>query len=456
MSVHGLRASSRRAGFIAVSLFLPLAVGTAGAHAACNDPELQISRETAKAGDKVAFSISDTTPGTEYLLKVAESELNAGTATGSSVTDTFKMPDLGANGRGANVVAILDNEQCENGPWKLVQAMTYAVPAASKPAQQKQNAGPAPGANKQLANFKAQRAKERQAALKREKALKKALKKRQAAAKHRAKLQKKQARQAKQRQQRQRAKRKKAFEKALLARQKAQKEKAKEAQAKQPKGSGDKTAQDRPRGDGDSSKAFIALGLLYTLIGGLGGGGFLLYRRSGRGIPMSKREADAAAAPPPIPEFGETTGATAVRPGVPALGADELDAEPKAPEPDDFDSLAPAAARRNGPSAASEKAAVDGAAETLPDNETEAASDKDKLEAELRRLLTDAGIDAELDGIVADAQAEAERRGVPMDADLMMQLLTGGGDSSASELKAKLQEIVAEEKERLALRHHDG
>lgn len=472
MNVHGLRATHLRAGLIAVSLLLPLALGTAGAHAACSEPELEIAKTNAQAGDTVAFSITGATPGTEYLLKVGDSELNAGTASATTVSDSFKMPDFGAKGRQANVQAVLAHEQCENSPWKLVQPITYRVPAAKKKAAenkaiQKAIGGP-PGA-KEIANLKAQRAKERRAALKRERALKAAIKKRQAAAKRRGRAQKLKAKAAQEKQRQAAARRKKELEQALRRRQRQQQ--AKQDAAKKPNAQTTNDAQSDRGGSGDSSKAFIALGALYVLIGGLGGAGYLLYRRSGRDIPMSRREAEAVT--PLIPQFGETTGGDEAplslggkgrAPARLAAGDVELEGEPATSQPEELAAATPSSASEE-PTVASPASKLDGASHAPGLNGERAASvsDKDKLEAELSRVLTDAGIDAELEGIVADAQAEAARRGVPMNADLMMQLLCDEVDSSAKltgtaegELRSKLQEIVAEEKERVALQHPEG
>jgi hypothetical protein len=477
MNVHGLRATGLRAGLIAVSLSLPLALGAAAAQAACSDPALEVTSEGAKTGEKVAFTITDATPGSEYLLKVGDSELNAGTASADTVSDSFKMPDLGGKGRPVNVQAVLAHDECENSPWKIVQPIAYTVPAAQKKENQERAIqkvlGQNPGA-KQIANLKKQQEKQRRQAAKREKTLKAAIKKRQAEQKRRVAAQKRKAKANQERQKRAQAKKKKALEEALRRRQRQQE--AQQPAAKKPESPASlERARDR-RGSGDSSKAFVALGALYAIIGGLGGGGFLLWRRSGRGVPMSRREADAAdaagAAPPPVPEFGETTGAPPARSGLllesekqeleasrSSVG-EELDAARKSPEPDDFDYLAPVGGNVDGQSSSPEKdGATDIASEKVP-AQAGTDSDKEKLEAELRRILTDAGVDAELEGIVADAQAEAERRGVRLDADLMMQLLCDDVDNSAKlsgsaegELRTKLQEIVAEEKERVALQH---
>jgi hypothetical protein len=78
---------------------------------------------------------------------------------------------------------------------------------------------------------------------------------------------------------------------------------------------------------------------------------------------------------------------------------------------------------------------------------------REQVEAELQRILDDAGLHTEVDGILADAKAEAQRQGVPIDADLMLKALcedTNGvarlSDSAKGELELRFKRIVAEER----------
>jgi hypothetical protein len=79
-----------------------------------------------------------------------------------------------------------------------------------------------------------------------------------------------------------------------------------------------------------------------------------------------------------------------------------------------------------------------------------------QVEAELQRMLNEAGVHAELEGILADARAEAARQGIRMDPDLMLQALCQEMNGSAtlsdparSELLTKFQEIIAEESQKV-------
>jgi hypothetical protein len=78
---------------------------------------------------------------------------------------------------------------------------------------------------------------------------------------------------------------------------------------------------------------------------------------------------------------------------------------------------------------------------------------REQVEAELQRILDDAGLHTEVDGILADAKAEAQRQGVPIDAELMLRALcedTNGvaklSDSAKGELESRFKRIVAEER----------
>jgi hypothetical protein len=333
------------------------------------------------------------------------------------------MPDLGSPSREAQVQAVLAHDECENSPWKVSEPIAYQVAAPKKGSGQGQQQGQQSPLARQLAHLRERQVE--QNAKRKEEARKRAKKQAEARKRKAAKIRAAARKQAQKRKEQQ-AKQQRAFRKQLEAvRRQREEQQAKRQKNKQQT---PRTATQRARsGATEGTKPFIALGLLYAFLGGLGGGGFLLYRRSQRGV----RAAEVDAAGPLQREFGE-----------------EFDIQPKGkkPEPDE--------------------APADGETPALAGNgvpEETAEAEKERLEAELRRILTEAGIHAELEGIIADIQAEAERRGVPVDADLMLQLLFDGeqGQSNLSEpaearLRSKLEEIVAEEKERLALQHPES
>ena len=79
-----------------------------------------------------------------------------------------------------------------------------------------------------------------------------------------------------------------------------------------------------------------------------------------------------------------------------------------------------------------------------------------QVEAELQRILTEAGLEAGLDGILVDARAEAERSGVALDQDLMLQALCDELNGSPTlsntrrdELRSMFAAIIAEEAQRI-------
>ena len=83
----------------------------------------------------------------------------------------------------------------------------------------------------------------------------------------------------------------------------------------------------------------------------------------------------------------------------------------------------------------------------------ERTSYREEVEAELQRILSEAGLDTELQGILTDARAEAERQGVSMDSDLIMRALADEAngsaklsDSAKGELKQRFQRIADEER----------
>jgi hypothetical protein len=427
MTVNGLRAA-----LIAASVSLPLVVGVEAAQAACSNPSLGVSEAKAKQGDRVAFEISDTTPGAEYLLKVGDEELKSGTASGSSVSGSFKMPNLGEATHPAQVQAVLAHDECENSPWKVREAITYQVASGKKtsgPVNQRLGQNPLAvqlrrlRQQQRLQNAKRQEEARKRAEKQREKQERQQAKKKRVAAKLQAAARKQREKQARQQRAQQRA-----LQKQLEAARRQREEKSAPKKKTESQSEDATTVSQRRGSGGEGSKPFIALGLLYALLGGLGGGGFLLYRRSQSG---KSAPADVDAAPPLAREFGEEFELPSTKKPAPVNASGENGEAPEAPDSDL--------------------------------SEEEAAAEKERLEAELRRVFTEAGIDAEVDGILADVQAEAERRGVPVDANLMMQLLCGGeeGQANLSEpaegrLRSKLEAIVAEEKERLALQHPES
>jgi hypothetical protein len=75
-----------------------------------------------------------------------------------------------------------------------------------------------------------------------------------------------------------------------------------------------------------------------------------------------------------------------------------------------------------------------------------------EVEAELQRILNEAGLEAGLEGILVDARAEAERSGIALDQDLMLQALCDEINGSAKlsdtrrdELRSMFAGIIAEE-----------
>jgi hypothetical protein len=78
------------------------------------------------------------------------------------------------------------------------------------------------------------------------------------------------------------------------------------------------------------------------------------------------------------------------------------------------------------------------------------------VEAELQRVLDEAGVKAEFEGILAEARSEAERQGIAIDTDLMLQALveeingsTELSDPARAQLRSKFEQIIAEEAERV-------
>jgi hypothetical protein len=97
------------------------------------------------------------------------------------------------------------------------------------------------------------------------------------------------------------------------------------------------------------------------------------------------------------------------------------------------------------------RAAPDGT-EPVPANGAAAlAPHRAAVEAELQRVLNEAGLEAGLEGILTDARAEAERNGIALDPEVMLETLCDEINGSAklsdpkrAELRSMFADIIAE------------
>jgi hypothetical protein len=175
----------------------------------------------------------------------------------------------------------------------------------------------------------------------------------------------------------------------------------------------------------NSSAALVGLAVLFVLVGGI----------TVTSLAFLRRKEDF--------QLGEAFG---VLPQHLEEGSPDMPHAPRSGEEPETAQLAVQMQASPSPAASGEvQAAANGSA-------LSPAEHRAQVEAELQRLLTEAGIDTRLDGILTEAREEAERQGISIDPDLILRALTDELDgsqtlseASRSGLRSMFQEIIAQE-----------
>ena len=454
--------SRLRLGLFCFACALLLPAGGAFAQT-CSEPSMGPLPAKAKAGKKLRLHLTGMTPGGEYLLKVRDWELLAGVAAGDTVTRRFKMPDFGAQSQRVNVVVITAHDLCDNSPWKLKQPINFVAPAPKPAATPKPRVKPAPASPAPTPKPSAAVKPQRPARPQPVKPV------HTPAAKPAAKQQPQQP----------------VIPAAL----------PKNARAWitpfDPEVRAETLPKDpilppslRPVDPAKSTFALVALGSALAFIALIAGIAlYVLNRRDSAAISKAEEEGrlpyhlSDKELEPEIARIRDriapkrrrlaflTMPSVLRRKRVPKKRRARALPEPILQEPaahlapvagEEEDTLVTNGAHANG---LGEPVGTNGNGSHGVD-ETVPGEHRARLEAELQTILNEAGIPGELDGILAEARDEAERQGVAVDPELMLQALCGEVNGSASisgdarsQLMAKFQEIVAEERERVPQPH---
>jgi hypothetical protein len=374
------------------------AVGTTGAQqsaGACPEPRLGGLPKRAKfTNATIHFELVNMTVGAFYLVRAGRGEVLGQSAQQSTVKNSFQLPDQGLKSRKIPIEVVVSSDQCENGPWKLTKKIRYKAVVAP--------ATPAPPANQPAASAPAKPATPTPAPVKPVKV--------------------------------------KPFNPISTLPKLPPKGPSLSLRTWMTPLDGGSRLERAPIGPklsrierkadkAKSSVALIGLAALFVVGGGLALGGLaFLSRRDDIGV----EEAFAQ-----LPQHLEE-------------GSPDM---PQPLQPDEDPSTAGFAAHMlAGAPAAAPEQLHGGNGNGAPSPVEHRA----QVEAELQRLLTEAGVEAQLDGILAEAKEEAERQGITIDPDLMLRALSDGMDgseplseASRAGLRAMFQAIIAEETEQV-------
>jgi hypothetical protein len=353
----------------------------------------------------IHFKLVKMTQDAAYLIKVgsAGGEVLSGLATGGTVKSSFQLPDQGPKSQKIVITAIVSSDACENSPWKLQKKIDYkgykvAAPPATPPAAATPTA---PGATSPTKAVPKPTVPPAITPLKLPKPL---------------------------------AQRVPSSGAPLSVR-----------TWMTPIDNGSRLSQGLPQPKlarlerkadrANSSNALFGLAIVFLIfVASTIGGLFLFHRRDETQFDtaLSQQLKHLEEGDPGLVHSQEepATAPFAVQMAGAGPPLEELPVEPPTEVP----------AETNG------VAEIDGATpEPLTHHRV-------AVEAELQRILNEAGLHAELNGILIDAKAEAERQGIAIDPDVMLQALCDELNGSAklsdparAELRAQFEQIIAEE-----------
>jgi hypothetical protein len=415
------------------------ATGTTGAQQAstCQTPRLTGLPKTPQlANATVHFKLTRVPAGGYYVVRAADAEVAGGTATGSTAKGQFVLPDQGTHAGKVLIAIVVETDSCSNAPWKLEKRILYkAAPAQAQAPATPATGGPAaPAAAAPAAPAKA-------------------------APQPPIKLPK--------------------FQKPLTQRLPQTGPPPSRRTWLTPLDGGARLDQklslpalsrlEQKTEKANSSNALLGLGIVAAILTLAGGGGFLVFSRRDKvlfdramteqlkhleegdpGVGFSEdpdaplapvEAAPFAAAPVPISTEPISTEPISTEPiSTEPIPAERISTEPLPTEGDPTEPLP------------TEPAPTEPLPIVAHSNGAPPSQHHAEVEAELQRILNEAGLEAGLEGILVDAREEAERSGIALDQDLMLQALCDEINGSAKlsdtrrdELRSMFAGIIAEE-----------
>ena len=405
-----LPASGAQVAFAALDPADQSAAGTTGAQqsTSCPTPQMSGLPKRAKVTNaKIHFKLTNMTVGASYLIKAGSGEVTAGVASESTLRSSFLLPGQGVKDEKIFITAVIYLERCDNAPWKLQKKIGYrsttpatppATPAAPAtpvaPARPAKPAGANPGRGAPITPKPIKLPK-----VKTPKPITQRLPQSGSPPSRRTWLTPLDG----------------------------------GARLDQKLTAPDLGRLERKVEKASSTHALWGLGIVAVILTAATLGGFMAFRRRDE-LEFERAQTEQLK----HLEEGDPGTGFSEDPDAPLAPAEQApfaeDPEPPATEP-----LVPAAS-----------ASSAAAQQTVGQEELE--RHRKEVEAELERILNEAGIEAELEGILLDARAEAERFGIELDPDLMLQALCEEINGSAKlsdtrrdELRVMFAGILAEE-----------
>jgi hypothetical protein len=416
------------------ALLRQTATGTTGVTGAqqavtCPKPKLKgLPKRELFTNATVKFKLTNMTVGAAYVIKAGDSEVLGGSATEATMKHEFLLPDQGTKDRKTTITAIVDAESCENAPWKLEKKIRYhAVTAPATPTTPAAPATPVPPAavtpSKPTPTPTPTPTPVKPAKL----------------------------------------------PKPITQRLPDFGPKPGQRAWLTPIDSGSRMDQriappalgrlERKADDASSTTALVGLGIVFALFGISTVGALMIFRRRDeiqfeRALGQQLKHLEEG--DPAITFAGDDPSTEPISAAEQApFAPPAADGLPVADAP--AEEALPAAALVAGPPA--EHPPAEAQTEALPEPAATDEGDtehRSHVEAELQRVLDDAGLQAELKRILAEARSEGERQGIAIDTDLMLQALveeiqgsTELSDPARAQLRTKFDQIIAEEAERV-------
>jgi hypothetical protein len=432
--------------------------GTTGATGAqqttttCPTPKLKVPKRNVSSGATVKFKLTNMTTGAGYIIRAGTLEVWGGAATTPTVKASFLFPYSGTKDRKSVIAAVIDSETCDNAPWKIEKKVQYrADPALATPAEPATPTTPAPAAvtpAKPIPTPTPTPTPIKPPKL--PKPLSQRIPKTGPPLGQRVWL--------------------------------------------TPIDTGARLDQrlpppvlsrlERKADEASSTTALVGLGIVFAVFGISTLAALMVFRRRDEiqfekalgeqlkhleeGDPGLEFAGDEPSTEPIPPAEQAPFAAPVVVPPMDADGAAlaaDVPAEEALPVDTPAEEALPAAALANGaavehpPAEAPTEHPSEPPTEVLPEPAvTNGAPTEHRahVEAELQRVLDDAGFQAELHGILVEARGEAERQGIAIDTDMMLQALveeingsTELSDPARAQLRSKFEQIIAEEAERV-------